>query len=237
MNSPFLPDKNQQTNILNAISQLAKIFWGPDPESCRAMLDGTFLSPFEALGFFVADNAPGIFAELKACHARFADPNALFEHLEALYINLFINNRNGVIIPLYASCHTDGSATGENASLMGPAAVEMKKRFKEAGLALGDDIREPPDHVSIELEYLYFMLEKGWSDNDRELIAEASSFSGEIMLPWFTRLQDRLAVIEAEDPFYRLITVILDALLHFIADLEPIADGDNSRHYKKTTPP
>ncbi len=52
---------------------------------------------------------------------------------------------------------------------MGPPAVRMKKRFESSGLSLSDNMHEPPDHLSIELEYLYFLLEKGWSDNEGSL--------------------------------------------------------------------
>jgi TorA-specific chaperone len=218
MNSHLSLDKGQQAHMLNAIALLARIYWGPDPESSRQMLEGTFLEPLEALGRLVNYNPPGRLAELKAGPAGFVDHNALFEHLEETYIRFFINNRNGAIIPLYASCHAKAQTGGQNAPLMGPAAVEMKKRLEARGLSPGDGIHEPPDHICIELEYLYFLLEKGWMNNDRELIVEAVSFSAETMLPWIMRLQARLADIETADRFYGPITAILVSLLQFIAD-------------------
>ena len=92
----------------------------------------------------------------------------------------------------------------------------MKERFESKGLSLGDHIHEPPDHLSIELEYLYFLLEKGWSDDDAALMDEALTFAGEIMLPWVVKFQQRLLSIETECRFYRLTTAILGAILRFI---------------------
>jgi TorA maturation chaperone TorD len=50
---------------------------------------------------------------------------------------------------------------------MGEPAIDMKNRYESKGLSLSDEIHEPPDHISIEQEYLYFLLDKGWSDDDR----------------------------------------------------------------------
>ena len=98
---------------------------------------------------------------------------------------------------------------------MGEPALRMKRCFEAKSLSIDTRVGEPPDHLAIELEYLYFLLEKGRSDNDRELIAEASSFSSDVMLPWVTRLQKRLAAVEIEGSFYLLITTILCAILQF----------------------
>jgi len=39
---------------------------------------------------------------------------------------------------------------------MGESAGVMRQLFKSKKLSLADSINEPPDHLSIELEYLYF---------------------------------------------------------------------------------
>jgi TorA-specific chaperone len=92
----------------------------------------------------------------------------------------------------------------------------MKERFESKGLSLGDHIHEPPDHLSIELEYLYFLLERGWSEDDAALKDEAVSFAGGIMLPWVIKFQERLVAVETECRFYHLTTAILCAILGFI---------------------
>ena len=94
----------------------------------------------------------------------------------------------------------------------------MKERFDSKGLSLGDHIHEPPDHLAIELEYLYFLLDKGWSDGDASLVDEAVSFAAEIMLPWVTKFQERIAPVETECCFYQLITTMLCSILRFIGE-------------------
>jgi TorA-specific chaperone len=159
---------------------------------------------------------PGILDDLKAISAVFKSEAEMFQCLEQAYVRLFINSRNGVTAPLYASCYAAGSAPGEDAALMGPPAVMMKERFESKGLSLGDHIHEPPDHLAIELEYLYFLLEKGWREDDPALLDEAASFAGETMLPWVIKFQDRIAPVEIECRFYQLITAVLCDILKFI---------------------
>jgi TorA-specific chaperone len=208
-------DHTHQSALLECVALLSRIYWGPDADFSRELLRGVFLKPFEALKPMVSYEPPGIIDELKAINASFAGEDEIFQYLEQTYVRLFINS-DGIIAPLYASCYAAGSAPGEDAPLMGPPAVSMKERFESKGLSLGDHIHEPPDHLAIELEYLYFLLEKGWCDDDTALKDEAVTFAGKIMLPWVIKFQQRLVAIETECRFYQLTTAILGAILRFI---------------------
>jgi TorA-specific chaperone len=219
LSSLFSLDEKQQTNLLEGVAALSHIFWGPELEDSRDLLRGIYLKPFEALKPIVSYEPPGVIDELKAINTSFTGEDEIFQCLEQAYIRLFINSRDGIAAPLYASCYVDGKTPGENAPLMGPPAVRMKKRFESRGLSLSDNMHEPPDHLSIELEYLYFLLEKGWSDDEREFIAEAASFATDVMLPWVIKLQERLSAVETECRFYQLVSAILCAILQFIGGL------------------
>ena len=96
--------------------------------------------------------------------------------MEEEYIRLFISCKGGIDAPLYHSCYFS-----DDALLMGEPAV--KKKYASRGLDLAADLHEPTDHISIELEYLYFLLKKGWDDNEPVLIAEAASFASNTLLP------------------------------------------------------
>jgi TorA-specific chaperone len=216
MSSLHTLDKKTQKTLLDGVAALSRFFWGPDRESSREILQGSFLSPFQDLKSRVEYEPPDLLTDLRDIINSFANEDAIFQFLEQAYVQLFINNRDGIAAPLYASCYVDGNTPGENAPLMGPPAVMMKKRFESSGLSLSDNMHEPPDHLAIELEYLYFLLEKGWSDNERELIAEAASFASDDMLPWVIKFQERLAAVETECRFYQLISAVLCAILQFI---------------------
>ena len=210
-------DHTHQKALLEGVASLAGIYWGPDAESIRELLGGVYLKPVEALRPIVGYEPPGILDELQAINTSFTDENEFFQYLEQSYVSLFINSHDGIAAPLYASCYETGSTAGEDAALMGLPAVLMKERFESKGLSLGNHIHEPPDHLAIELEYLYFLLERGWSDDNAALRDEAVSFAAEIMLPWLIKFQERLVAVETEGRFYQLTTAILCAVLRFIA--------------------
>jgi TorA-specific chaperone len=208
-------DKKTQTALLDAVAALARIFWGPDRESSRELKSGSFLRPLEALESRVKNEHPAVFTELKNIIEGFEDATALFHYLEEAYVRLFINSRGGIIAPLYASCYVEGTAPGENAPLMGPPAVLMRRRFESRGLAMSESMHEPPDHLSIELEYLYYLLQKGWAENDSVLLSEAVSFAGEDMLPWVIKMRERIAA-ESRCRFYPLITSVAVSILAYL---------------------
>ena len=215
----FAINEKQQAGLLAAVEVLSRLFWGPDSEGSHEILQGRYLKSFEFLGRQIDYQPSTILAELEAISARFSDKNAIYKYLEQAYVRLFINSRDGIVAPLYASAYADSGDSTKNAPLMGPPAIMMKKRFESKGLALAGTMHEPPDHLSIELEYLYFLLDRGWSDADRSLLEEAVTFAGEVMLPWVKLLQDRIAD-EKECRFYPLVTSLLVSVLCYLAQTE-----------------
>jgi len=76
---------------------------------------------------------------------------------------------------------------------------------------------EPPDHLSIELEYLYWLLESGWKEDDRELLAAAAQFASDTILPWVHLFHRRLSE-GATVPFFPSAATLLIFLLQRIAE-------------------
>ncbi len=194
--------------LLESIRKLCRVFWGPTLESCNEMLKDTYLASFAALDPESKMYPPDTLDRLTDIIKGFSDPNALFQYLEEGYVRLFINNRGGISAPLYESCYEDEN----NPMLMGEAAVRMQKAIKTAGMHLGEDIKEPPDHLAIELEYLYFLLTQSKSKNSH--MTEAAAFASKL-LPWVQRFNERLTD-ETRCRFYPLITVVLVSVLKSI---------------------
>ena len=139
---------------------------------------------------------------------------------------MFISHRDGITAPLYESCYL-GVEPGETASLMGKPAIKMNKRLQSSGLSIGDSIPEPPDHISIELEYLYYLLKKGWTEGRPTLFNEAVSFAAITMLPWVSKFRERLAG-EAECRYYFFIASIVTASLGFISEFDKMVSPEES---------
>lgn len=199
-----------QTVILEGIDALCCIFWGPDPDQCRTLLDGDFTAVFESvengLDIDIHEGLDRFISILKG----FDDPENLFLALNEEYVRLFISNLDGVTAPLFESCYEY-----ENAPLMGAAAIRMKDFLESAGLDISDDFNEPPDHLCIELELLYFILEKGWKNKKNTSLKEAEAFISKVMLPWLDTFHSKLAA-ENPDCFYTVSAYMLLGLLRSI---------------------
>ncbi len=107
--------------------------------------------------------------------------------LESEFVRVFINTRGGVSAPLYHSCYHDD----EN-MLMNKPALKMAEFIEQAGMDLGPEVGEPPDHLCIELEYLFFLLNQPHIHSDPELSGHLRMFAREFMLPWIAMFQQRI---------------------------------------------
>ena len=109
------------------------------------------------------------------------------------------------LAPPYASAYLD-----PDQRLMGPVSVEAAEAYAEAGLGPGDGPREAPDHVSQELEFMYFLAfqqatttDAIWSDRQRRF------WRGHLGR-WLPELAKVIVRSDAH-PFYRALGELLDA--------------------------
>lgn len=100
---------------------------------------------------------------------------------------------------------------------MGDAAVRMQNTLMDLGISISDDIGEPPDHLSIELEVLYYLLTQAEGPDHRTGIAQAADFAAESMIPWIKAFYRQLAD-NANCRFYPLIAAVLLGVLNAVAD-------------------
>lgn len=210
----FYPDKKQKKALLEGIGLMCQIFWGPNPDLCKQIIQGAILASFEALDPVLSCNPSNALEEFKSVIKKYSDSNSLFEELQEDYVRLFVSDRDGIAAPLYQSCYEF-----ENAPLMGSSAIEMKNRLESKGLALADNLHEPPDHLCIELEYLYFTLQKGWEGRNGFYVKEGATFASETMFPWVDAFYKRTA---SKNPysFFSFATCILCALLNLIGRID-----------------
>jgi TorA-specific chaperone len=183
--------------FLAALRRLCRLFWGPNAEDCGKLHSGEWFLPLETIAAQGGKEGQPLLSaveEMKAVAAAPSSAQALCENLETHYVQTFINNRGGIVASLYQS-----SYESESGSLMGPAARRMKDRLAAAGLAVGGHLSEPPDHLAIELEYLYFLLAEGFGGSPERLF-EAADFAEKEMTPWVTEMRDRL--VSSVDIFY-----------------------------------
>ncbi len=201
--------------VLEGVEIMCRVFWGPDLESCRHMKEGNFFQSFEILLTKPEAKPSVILDNINSIINKFDAHQSLFHHLNECYVRLFVNSKEGITTPLYQSCYEF-----ENAPMMGESAIKMNKRFKSKGLSMENLVHEPPDHLAIELEYLFFLLqESNLDDNlDKFVSNEAASFAAETMLPWVIVFNQRLKSVTDDCMFYLLASQILVLLLGLISD-------------------
>ena len=207
-----LLSEDNRSRVLAAVRDMCRIFWGPDAGHCRDMTEGRFLKSLEALAAGCVNRPAFQIDEIRRLITGFEGHRSLFNYLEQEYVRLFINTRKGVRAPLYQSCYEN-----QNASLMGAAARAMTKRLQSKGLDVAADLHEPPDHLAVELEYLYFLLHTGWQAQKGARLREAQQFCAAELLPWLTQLESRLSE-EKGFCFYPLTVSALIWLIKLLAD-------------------
>ena len=60
-----------------------------------------------------------------------------------------------LIAPPYGSVYLEGQRT-----VMGASTLDAEKRYREAGLDIAGGLNDAPDHIAVELEFLYFLIYK-----------------------------------------------------------------------------
>ena len=153
MNQLSLLIPTQRSAVLHTIEILCQVFWGPSSSLSEKLFKQEFRKEIKPLTLFIAIDPPNTLEEINTLVGSFKNSEDLFSVLETAYVSAFINNRKGHIVPLYQSCYEY-----DNAPMMGPSAIAMKERLAESGLSIESQINEPPDHLCIEMEYLYFFL-------------------------------------------------------------------------------
>jgi len=179
--------------LLNVLELCVTVFRGPDADTWSALATSglpELLQSVQAIPCFPSVPVKGMIKAL-APSVQTKD----FTLLETEYVRLFIAGPGGVPAPLYHSCHLDSPAR-----TMGQPAMDMRERLHAADLETALASNEPPDHISNELEYLYFLLSQGWMGAP-EISAQGATFAAEVMLPWVRRFRETLTVAKPHPAF------------------------------------
>ncbi|WP_338669141.1 TorD/DmsD family molecular chaperone [Pseudodesulfovibrio methanolicus] len=195
--------------LLNLMELCAAVFRGPDEQGWRELATLGLPELFGRVQNFPALPAAPL-EGMQAALAPYAETGD-FSPLETEYVRLFIAGPGGVPAPLYESCHLDGAPR-----TMGQSALAMRDRLAEAGLEISLPSNEPPDHLALELEYLFHLCAEGWT-GDPALAEKAALFADEVMVPWVGRFRDTLAGA-GPDPVYLAAADAVLALLRAVAE-------------------
>ena len=141
----------------NLCRLLAACYYEPGPEFAE---EKVFDSMLEA--------ATRIDPQLAAQAQRLGEDFAAAGHDALLldYTRLFLGP-NHIIAKPYGSVWLEGGNT-----VMGESTMAVQKLYEEGGFDMSEDFREVPDHIAVELEFLYLLI---YRENEAQRSGEAEA--------------------------------------------------------------
>lgn len=128
--------------------------------------------------------------------------SADLESIRVDYAKLFVGPYNLLAAP-YGSVYLD-----RERQMMGDSTLDVKSRYREAGLDTAKNFKDAPDHISAELEFMYYLIFKeieAFADSDTEtamgFIQKQKSFLKDHLMAWVPKFATSI-VENAENPFY-----------------------------------
>jgi len=190
---------------------LSQGFYTPDEELAAGLWKGEFF--LEVLRGLHGSRAPLCTAAIwtLADNKDIPTASALAEALRLEYARLFIG-------PYMLPCPPYESVYREPAwGVMGETTLEVRRAYKAAGFAIDPGVRELPDHVAIELEFLAGLGEeeaKAWAADDEPTglcwLEHEHTFLERHLGVWLPVFTNRMLGATTL-PFYRSLACIAQA--------------------------
>jgi len=148
------------------------------------------------------------------------------EPLQVDYSRLFVGPY-GLLASPYGSMYL------ENLKLVGDSTIDVSRRYAKEGLSV--NIKEVPDHVAVELEFMYFLIHKeieaalqGNSTQAVDYVRKQRDFLEVHLARWVYDFTDRIAS-NAQTAFYKklahLTKTFIEEDVRKLADLIPCASS------------
>lgn len=201
---------------------LAAGFWQPDGALLDDLAAGTLAHEIARSVAWLGPDAswygPGLQDLAHAASAvQTGPPDKALLTLRVEHARLFEGPGRPVAIPFESAWSDRGEAGG--VALNGPSAARVALRYRQAGLERAASHRELPDHVAVELEFLYELCRReadAWRVTDdgtaRDLRATADRFLRDHPARWWPAFGERV-ILESRHDLYRGLGRILVAHL------------------------
>ena len=120
---------------------------------CYRLPDQTLLEKINHPENHLANFSESISLVVKQMRSE-SDANTLIEQLKIDHSKLFVGPYN-LLAPPYGSVYLDGER-----KIMGDSTLDVIRRYREAGLQTADSFKDAPDHISAELDFMYYLIFK-----------------------------------------------------------------------------
>lgn len=168
------------------------------------------------------DNLAALFSRVcpqaEKCSMKMAGAFSIYseEDLIVEYAKLFVGP-NELLAPPYGSVYLNGGNR-----VMGDATMQVGRMYEDAGLCLQEDvIKEPSDHISLELEFIYYLIHKRIRALNKEdfknaeLLREKQQFfHDKFLATWVPDFTDRIKK-STQNRFYSFLADCLNTFVLF----------------------
>lgn len=181
--------------------------WKHKEESQRAnaykLLSILYFQPTEEVGEllqYIKDDLKELIPELipvvEEMETEFQLTREDITDLRVDHAKLFIGPFD-VLAPPYSSIYIDGER-----KVMGDSTIKAYEHYKDSGLEMEPNFKDAPDHIAVELEFMYYLIFQYLKTEDSKFIEQQRSFLnshlGEWIYPFTERVIDR-----ANTTFYK----------------------------------
>lgn len=136
------------------------------------------------------------------------------EELLVDYSRLFVGPAELLAAP-YGSVYLE-----KDRRVMGDSTMAVLDFYKSRGLVMDGDFKELPDHIAVELEFMYYLVFKEIEALELPDMTAAAAvlesqefFMNKFLCPWADKLADKM-MEGAETAFYRALAGCLAALIY-----------------------
>lgn len=193
MTSPtYTEDLTQTANAYKLISLL----YGPPTDGLEEIL--TYLE--KTLMKLKPELLPRV-SEMKTL----SDSKYMLEDLTVDYAKLFIGPFD-LLAPPYGSVYLDGQR-----QVMGDSTIKVLQLYRQAGLHLSDEFKEPPDHIITELEFMYYLASKYIETGDEQWLLKKEEFFNNYLSQWIKDFAIRIQE-NAKTAFYKNLAQLTSGL-------------------------
>ncbi len=168
-------------------------------------------------------------AAMNSCHQVGASAEMTdFNSLQVEYARLFVGPFE-LQAPPYGSYYLD-----EGGQVMGDSTMEVLQMYQKYGLKLDDDYKEMPDHITAELEFMYYLIYKEIEarktpdlNTEKEYRAAQRIFLQGYLAEFMKKFCEKLKT-SAENNYY---INLADCLMNFIeADFVLVTRGSKAHN-------
>ena len=154
---------------------------------------------------------PGLGASAKKLGENFQQSGGLNE-LGVAYAKLFIGPRE-LVAPPYGSVYMEA-----NRQVMGDSTFRVLAQYVDAKLSPSQNNKEPPDHISTEMEFMYYLLFQYLKFREEQFAERQKRFFLSYMYPWVPRFATDI-VHSKIHPFYSFLAAVTRTFIDSEAEL------------------